>query len=49
MNFAANIKQLFMSEKLLRLSRKTDTTNNPHSPSVDSGLLSAVLIIIIII
>ena len=43
MNIATNIKQLFMSEKLLRLSRKTGTSNNPHSPSVDSGLLSAVL------
>ena len=42
MNIAANIKQLFMSEKLLRL-RKPGTTNNPHSPSVDSGLLSTVL------
>ena len=43
MNIATNMKQLFMSEKLLRLSRKTGTTNNPHSTSVDSGLLSAVL------
>ena len=43
MNIAVNVNQRFMFVKLLRLSRKTGTINNPHSPLVDSELLSAVL------